>query len=197
MMCDAWDKCFDIILVKSVSRFSRNLVKSKKRFNELKLLGIEVRFEEENMSTFEDEQDFELELRMAIVQEESKSLSEAIKLGHKQRAKSGESGIYRRKCFGYTKNECGELTVNAAEAAIVRRIFDLYLEGYSVDKIMKDLAANRIKSPIGKEKWYKRSIQTMLTNEKYIGNVILGKTYTGQFSNNRQKVNHDEQQRFL
>lgn len=197
MMMDAWDRCFDMILVKSVSRFSRNLEKSKERCNELKSLGIEVIFEEQNLSTFEDEENFELELCMAIAQEESKALSEAIKWGHSKRAKSGESGLYKRRCFGYRKDEYGDLMVNEVDAAIVRRVFDLYLKGYSVDMIMKDLAAHHINSPTGKEKWPKRSIQHMLTNEKYIGNVILGKTYTGEFPNNKQKINHGEQNQFI
>lgn len=63
--------------------------------------------------------------------------------------------------------------------------------------IIKELAYNNIKSPTGKEKWSKRTIQTMLTNEKYMGNVILGKTYTGTYPNNKQKVNEGSQDQFL
>lgn len=66
-----------------------------------------------------------------------------------------------------------------------------------MDMIMKKLGHNNIKSPTGKERWSKRTIQTMLTNEKYIGNVILGKTYTGTYPNNKQKVNQGSQDRFL
>lgn len=62
---------------------------------------------------------------------------------------------------------------------------------------MKDLEHNNIKSPTGKERWSKRTIQTMLTNEKYMGNVILGKTYTGAYPNNKQKVNEGSRGRFL
>lgn len=94
-----------------------------------------------------------------------------------------------RKCFGYSHNEYSELIVNDAEAIVVRRIFNLYLKGYSVDRIMKDLAAHHINSPTGKEKWSKRSIQHMLTNEKYIGSVILGKTCTGELPDNKQRIN--------
>lgn len=49
----------------------------------------------------------------------------------------------------------------------------------------------------GKDKWSKRAIQTILTNEKYIGNVILGKTYTGAFPNNKQQINNGEQEKYL
>ena len=116
------------------------------------MLGIEVRFEDENISTQENEQDLEIALRTAIAQAESESLSAAIKWGHKRRFERGDSKLYMRKCFGYNHNEYGELVVNDAEAIVVKSIFDLYLKGYSVDKIMKDLAANHIKSPNGKEK---------------------------------------------
>lgn len=90
-----------------------------------------------------------------------------------------------------------ELVINEKEAVVVRRIFDLYLSGYSVDMIIQELAAKSIKSPTGKDTWAKGSIQKMLTNEKYIGNVILGKTYTGQFPNNQQKVNDGAQEQYL
>ncbi|WP_243122770.1 recombinase family protein [Haloimpatiens lingqiaonensis] len=73
----------------------------------------------------------------------------------------------------------------------------MYLSGYSVDMIMKELVTESIKSPTGKDKWSKRTIQRMITNEKYIGSVILGKTYTGAYPNNKQKVNMGEQEQFI
>ncbi|WP_330389648.1 recombinase family protein [Cellulosilyticum sp. I15G10I2] len=76
-------------------------------------------------------------------------------------------------------------------------MFNLYLRRYSVDMIIKELADTNTISPQGKDKWSKRAIQTMLTNEKYIGNVMLGKTYTGQFPNNQQKVNRGAQEQYL
>ncbi|MPN22498.1 hypothetical protein SDC9_169881 [bioreactor metagenome] len=50
---------------------------------------------------------------------------------------------------------------------------------------------------MGKDKWSKRAIKTILTNEKYIGNVILGKTYTGVFPNNKQQSNNGAQEKYL
>ncbi|AQR97602.1 recombinase [Clostridium saccharoperbutylacetonicum] len=83
--------------------------------------------------------------------------------------------------YGYGQSEIGELVINEEQAEVVRKVFDLYLSGYSINMIMKELAFNNIKSSTGKDIWSKRTIQKMLKNEKYIGNVILGKTYTGQF----------------
>lgn len=136
-------------------------------------------------------------LSASLAQAESESLSTAIKWGLKRGFESGQSKLYTRKCYGYNKSETGELVINEEQAIVVRRIFDVYLSGYSVDMIMQELASNHIKSPTGKDKWYKRTIHRMLTNEKYIGSVMLGKTYTGQFPNSQQKINRGEQEQYL
>ncbi len=81
---------------------------------------------------------------------------------------TGESKLYTRKCFGYSHSETGELVIDEEQAVVVTKIFNLYSSRYSVDMIIKELVANHIKSPTGKDKWYKRTIQRMLTNEKYI-----------------------------
>lgn len=75
MMCDAVDRLFDIILVKSISRFSRNSIEAIEKVKELRWIGIELRAEDENISTQGNKQNFEIELRMAIAQAESEALS--------------------------------------------------------------------------------------------------------------------------
>lgn len=197
MILDSYENIFDIILVKSISCFSRNTVDLLETLKRLRDLGIEIVFEQENIRTSRNEQDLLIAVHTAIAQAESEWLSEAIKWGLKRGFESGQSKLYTRKCFGYKHNEDGELIINEDQAIVVRKIFDLYLNGYSVDMIMKELADNNIKSPTGKDKWSKRTIQNMLTNEKYIGNVLLGKTYTGQYPNNKQKVNQGAQDQFL
>jgi len=197
MIWDSYDNKFDIILVKSISRFARNAVDLLETVNKLRGLGIEVVFEQENIRTSDHKQDLLIAVHTAMAQAEGESLSEAIKWGLRRGFETGESKLYTRKCFGYKHNGQGELMINEEQAIVVRKIFDLYLQGYSVDMIMKELACNNIKSPTGKEKWSKRTIQTMLTNEKYMGNVLLGKTYTGAYPNNKQKVNQGSQGQFL
>lgn len=105
MMRDAFDGLFDIILVKSISRFSRNSVDLLEKVNELRVLGIEVIFEQENIATQENEQDFQIAVRTAIAQAESESLTGAIKWGFKQGFKTVDSKLYMRKCFGYSHKE--------------------------------------------------------------------------------------------
>lgn len=197
MLLDSYENCFDIILVKSISRFNRNTVDLLDTVNKLRLLGVEVIFQRENLSSKDRDSDLVMALSASLAQAESESLSGAIKWGLKRGFESGESELYTRKCYGYNKSETGELVINEKQAIVVRRIFDVYLSGYSVDRIMKELASESIKSPKGKDKWSKRTIQNILTNEKYIGNVMLGKTYTGEFPNNKQKVNRGEQEQFI
>lgn len=165
--------------------------------NKLRLLGIEVIFSQENLSSKDRDSDLVMALPASLAQAESESLSAAIKWGLKRGFESGESKLYNRKCYGYNQSEAGELIINEEQALVVRSIFDLYLSGYSVDMIMKELASSNIKSPTGKDMWSKRAIQKILANEKYIGNVILGKTYTGQFPNNQQIINCGDQELFI
>ncbi|MEW8994437.1 recombinase family protein [Clostridium sp.] len=197
MIFDSYENQFDIILVKSISRFNRNTVDLLETVNKLRSLEIEVIFSQENVSSKDRDSDLVMALSASLAQAESESLSEAIKWGLKSGFETGESKLYNRKCFGYSQSETGELVINEEQAVVVRRIFDLYLSGYSVDMIMQELASNDIKSPTGKDNWSKRAIQKMLTNEKYIGNVMLGKTYTGPFPNTQQKVNRGTQEQYL
>ena len=81
-----------------------------------------------------------------------------------------------RKCYGYKHNEDGKLIIDEETAENVKIIFDLYLGGQSVLGIIKELEKRKIPSPTGKEKWCKRTIDVMLSNEKYTGDVRLLKT---------------------
>lgn len=152
MMIDSRERLFDIILVKSISRFSRNAVDLLDVVRQLREYGIEVIFELENVRTSISEQDFIIAVHVALAQAEGESMSEAIKWGHKRGFKRGNSKMYLRKCYGYTKNTHGELISDEVQAAVVRSIFEWYLKGNSIDRIMKTLVSRGIPSPTGKEK---------------------------------------------
>lgn len=94
-------------------------------------------------------------------------------MGIRQRAASGVSKLYYRKCYGYDHVENGKLVINDEQATVVRKIFNWYLGGLSVGKIIKELEHQNIKSPTGKDRWNKHSIEVMLSNEKYTGSVRL------------------------
>lgn len=95
------------------------------------------------------------------------------KWGIKQRARNGSLGFYSRKCYGYDKDENGDLAINETEAEIVKLIFNLYLSGKSILGIVKELQSRDIKSPTRKDNWPKRSVESMLSNEKYTGIAVV------------------------
>ena len=92
-----------------------------------------------------------------------------------KRLEDGTSEYYTSECYGYRKNEVGQLEICEEEAAVVRKVFDLYLAGASVVMIRKYLAAEGIKTAKGKDIWSKLAIEKMLANEKYIGDVRVAK----------------------
>lgn len=94
-------------------------------------------------------------------------------MGFKYHAANGSSKLYKRKCYGYSHDENGKLIIKEDEAEVLRQIFKLYLSGYSIGGIIKELESQNILSPTGKERWYKGTIDGMLSNEKYIGVVRL------------------------
>ena len=78
------------------------------------------------------------------------------------------------------------------EAAIVRKIFELYLNGWGVRKIKKYLEENEIKTVTGKDVWSTSTIDRILSNEKYVGNVLMQKSYTEDFLTGKRKKNEGE-----
>jgi hypothetical protein len=107
------------------------------------------------------------------LQAENESRSDNIKWGIKQHAANGTSKLYNRKCYGYVNAKDGSLIIEPVKAKNVRLIFNIYLQVKSVIGIVSELERLGIKSPTGKGKWCKRTIDVMLSNEKYIGNVRL------------------------
>ena len=94
-------------------------------------------------------------------------------MGIKNRIIAGTSKLYDRPCYGYRHDKNGKLEVIWQQALVVQKIYDYYLDGASVLQIIKLLSNEEIKSPTGKDTWSKKTIENILTNEKYIGNVIL------------------------
>ena len=95
--------------------------------------------------------------------------------GIQKRLEGGRSELYSRACYGYRKNDNGNLEIYEPEAEIVRMVYDLYLSGASVHMLRKQLAAEGIKTTKGKVAWSKLAIERILTNEKYVGNVRIAK----------------------
>ena len=176
MLDDCKSHKLEIVITKDVSRFGRDTVEVLDAFNKLKALDVRVIFEGNSLDTANTSSDLMVAVMESIAQAENESRSENIRWGIKQRAAEGTSKLYDRKCYGYKHNEDGHLVIDEEKAKNVKLIYDLYLSGQSVVGIIKELAKRRIFSPKGKENWNKRSIEWILSNEKYTGNVELLKS---------------------
>lgn len=163
----------DIVVVKNISRLGRDTVEVLDAINTLKEADVRIIFRQEELDTLTVGSSLLISTIEAYTQAENETRSANIKWGIKQRASNGSLGFYRRKCYGYDKGENGDLVINEEQAVIVRLIFDLYLGGKSILGIVKELKERGIKSPTGKDNWPKRSIEEMLSNEKYIGIAVV------------------------
>ena len=178
MMQDATQNKFDMIITKSISRFGRNTVDTLKYVRLLKEKGIAIYFEEERINTLQISGEIMLTVLSAMAQQESENISSHVRLGLKMKKDRGELIGYNG-CYGYNYNlETKEITINEDEANIVRYMFERYVEGVGSSTIAKELTANGIKTPKGGTKWCESTIRGILKNEKYIGDVLMGKTFT-------------------
>ena len=177
--CEAHN--ISVVLTKSISRFGRDTVETLTAINKLKAVGVRIVFEQENLDTDEVDSDLMISVMESLAQAENESRSENIRMGLAMRAANGTSGLYKRKLYGYTKNINGELVIDEEQAKNVRDIFRWYLDGASVLGIIKKLYDAGVLSPTGKEKWNKRTIETMLSNEKYTGTVTLLDSATQEY----------------
>ena len=176
MLEDCKSHKLEIVITKDVSRFGRDTVEVLDVFNQLKALGVRVIFEGNSLDTANTNSDLMVSVIESIAQAENESRSENIRWGIKQWAAQGTSKLYDRKCYGYKHNEDGHLVIDEETAKNVKLIYDLYLSGQSVVSIIKELEKRKILSPTGQEKWCKRTIDVILSNEKYTGDVELLKS---------------------
>ncbi len=188
--CEAGN--IDIILTKSISRFARNTVDLLETVRHLKSLGIEVRFEKENIWTFDSKGEFLITIMSSLAQEESRSISENCTWGMRKRFADGKVTVPFGRCLGYDRGEDGNLVVNEEQAKIVRKIYGLFLQGRSPYQIAKMLTEEGIPTPGGKKVWGKAVVQSILTNEKYKGDALLKKVYTTDFLSKKKKKNEGE-----
>ncbi len=133
-----------------------------------------------------------MEIYVGFAQEESKSMSDNIKWGIRERMREGKVYINCTRFLGYTKDKNGKLVVVESEAVIVRKIFELYLNGFGVRKIKKYLEENGIKTVTGKDVWSTSTIDRILSNEKYVGDVLMQKSFTEDFLTGKRKKNEGE-----
>lgn len=167
----------DRILVKSISRFARNTIDCLQAVRELKQLGVAVEFEKEGLDTGNMGGEMLLSILGAAAQEESLSISKNLKWSYRRRMQSGDF-ITCSAPIGYSLKN-GTLVPDPQEAPVVEYIFSSYLAGKNMEEISDDLNAQE--TPFvrpKKARWQRTSIRYILSNEKYIGDSLLQKTYT-------------------
>ena len=197
MLSDCYERKIDLIIIKSVSRFGRNTVDTLDVINKLRSLLVDVYFEVENINISETSKTFLLSILEAVAQADSESRSQNIRWGIQRGFENGNSKFYNRKCYGYINASDGNIVIDEDQSKVVQKIYELYLNGYSILAIIRYLKEECIRSPRGKDHWAKRTIDTMLSNEKYTGNVVVGKTYGLEYPNNNRKINKGEFQKYL
>jgi DNA invertase Pin-like site-specific DNA recombinase len=193
MMADAERGRFECVYVKDVSRLARNVVDFLQSIRKLKALNIDCRFVTANMSSNDGE--LTLTILAAVAQEESANLSKRVKFGKKRNAAKGR---IPNLVYGYDKTigEYFNLTINEAEAKVVKRIFDYY--------VRQRHGANKIAQLLNKEglvtkrkcRWSQQAISTILTNPLYIGKVINGKESVRDFLTG-ERVKNDVDKQFI
>ena len=170
-------KKIDLILTKSIQRFARNTLDCINYTRILRQLGIGVLFEKENINSLPPDSEFMITMYGAMAQSESESISGNIRRGRQMHAKVGTLKVPCYRLYGYEKDTEGKFCVIPEQAEIVRELYKRYESGASLRNLQDWLEENQIKTVLGESKWTTTSIKSILTNEKYCGDVLLQKTF--------------------
>ena len=175
-LIDACEKgLIDLVITKSISRFSRNTTDCLELVRRLLELKVTVIFEKENLNTGAMESEFMLSILSSLAQSESVSVSQNCKWAVQKRFRNG-TFIVSYPPYGY-KNTDGEMVVEPEQAEVVKQIFEDTLAGKSTHTIAKELNERGIASKRG-GKWTAGTINAIIRNEKFTGDAIFQKTYT-------------------
>lgn len=190
-------KKIDLVITKSISRFARNTVDCLEYIRQLKDLGIGVIFEKENINTLTMTSEFMIALYGSFAQAESESISKNVSLGVQMAFREGKTRIQYRNLLGYKKGADNKPEIISDEAETVKLIFKLFLDGYSTQKIADALVAKGKLTATGNLAWNSGMVRKILHNEKYVGDVLLQKTYTVDCITHKKAVNHGERTMYL
>jgi DNA invertase Pin-like site-specific DNA recombinase len=188
LLTDCRSGKIDMVITKSITRFARNTVTLLQTVRELKLLGIDVYFEKENISSLSSDGEFMLTILASYAQEESRSASENQKWRIRKMFEQGRPNT--GNMLGYRLFD-GKLYVIPEEAEIVKTIFSDYLSGMGVNAIMKKLNDAGVSTRSGAV-WGESTLQKMLRNEKYSGDMLLQKTFSLDHLSKKKQLNRGE-----
>ena len=182
----------DTILTKSLSRFARNTVDCLETVRMLRARGIGVIFEKENINTLTESSEFLITLFSGFAQAEIESLSKNVTWGKEKSRAAGNVPFQYKKLLGYRKGEDEKPEIDPDEAKTVLRIYRRYLDGCSLSQIKQELEADRVPTAQAVQRWSYQVIHNILTNERYIGDAMLGKTFSTGCINRQIKQNTGE-----
>lgn len=182
----------DLIITKSLSRFARNTVDCLETVRLLKANGIGVYFEKENINTLTESSEFLITLFSGFAQAESESLSKNVAWGKAKSAEAGKVTFQYKKMLGYRKGADGQPEIVPEEAEVIKRIYRRYLDGCTLGQIKRELDEDNVPTAQGVEFWSPAIIHNILTNEKYIGDALLQKTYVTDCISKKVKKNQGE-----
>ena len=182
----------DLVITKSVSRFCRNTLDGLNYVRRLKRHGVGVYFEKENVNTLFMDNEMILTFMMSQAQAESESLSGNVRWGHRKNFKDGKVYYHCKTFLGYRWGADGQPEIVPEEAEIIRRIYHRYLDGCTLGQIKRELEKDGVPTAQGVERWSPSIIHNILTNEKYIGDALLQKTYVTDCINKKVKKNRGE-----
>ncbi|SFP03898.1 Site-specific DNA recombinase [Oscillibacter sp. PC13] len=186
MIEDAKAGCFDFIITKEISRFSRSTLDSIQYTQELLEHDVGVLFQNDNINTLDSDSEFRLVVMAGVAQDEVRKLSERLKFGFRQAIKNGHV-LGNDKLWGYDKKDC-VLTINEEEARAVRRIFDLYAnQQMGIRRISKTLYDEGVTSRRGNA-FNVLTIRHILENPKYKGWYCANKSQTVDYRSKRKII---------
>lgn len=185
-------KQIDMIITKSILRFSRNTVDCLNYVRMLRQLDVDVFFEEQGIHSKDAGAEFYITIYGSIAQSESENISANVRWGIQQRAKEGKVHFAYSRFLGYKEGPDGKPMIDEEQVDTVKFIFNEYLLGSSLADIAKSLTAKGIKTPSGKSGWNGSTVRTILSNEKYKGDALLNKTYISDCISKKVKKNNGE-----
>lgn len=189
MLADCRAGKIDQIITKSISRFARNTLTLLNAVRELKEIGVDVYFEEQNIHSMSGDGELMLTILASFAQEESRSVSENCKWRIRQQFKDGKPYGWGFM-YGYRIKK-GVVTIHEEEAAVVRWVFESYLDGVGVSEISRQMREQQIPSYRGGI-WDPKRVLAMIKNEKYCGDALLQKKYVEDHLTKKLKLNHGE-----
>jgi len=179
----------DIILTKTISRFARNTVDLLETVRRLRELGVEVRFEEQNINSMSGDGELMMTILASFAQEEARSISENAKWAVQKRFSKGVPNS-KFRIFGYDW-DYDRLVIVPEEAAVVRRIFDNFIAGKSRLETEREFEAEGIRTKLG-YRFCDSNIKVILTNVTYTGNLLLQKEFIEDPITKKRKKNRGE-----